>query len=166
MMTSAIAQPGYSGQAGGNAEFNDLAVVTFSGGLSAGYEPAHFLAKADALNALSKNAVVTLAGYGITSAPVATPNPSNPDQGSGTLRQVSVNFQSLSSQQIDIYVAGTRGHDACSGDSGGPAMIQLSGETYVVGVASRSDCRSTSIYTLVDRENVAGAAAKMTMAEF
>ena len=153
LMSSAVAKPGYDGQLGGAAEFNDLAIVTFSGGLAAGYEPAKFLSQSDVLNALKENAPIVLAGYGITSPPSNTPNQADPNQGSGTLRQVGVKFAGMSAKLVDIFVAGSTGHDACSGDSGGPAMVQVSGETYVIGVASRSDCRTTSIYTLVGQEN-------------
>jgi secreted trypsin-like serine protease len=172
LMTGIKQEPGYSGQEGGNDEFNDLAVVTFEGGLPAGYEPAKFLPKASALQVLRRNAAITLAGYGITSAPAEeqapvpgasptpapTPDPSAPpvDDGSGTLRQVTVGFGLFSPNQIDMYVGGLTGHDACSGDSGGPSMITVGGEVYVVGVASRSDCVQMSIYTFVNQEIVSG----------
>ncbi len=153
LVTSAVAQPGYDGQAGGDAEFNDVAILTFKGGMVEGYEPAKFLSKTDALNLLKKNVTVTLAGYGITSRPTQSPDPSDPDQGSGTLRQVNLKFNSMSPKNLNVFVQGRPGHDACSGDSGGPAMIKVSGETYVIGVASRSDCVQMSIYTLVHTAN-------------
>ena len=164
LMSSAIAQPGYDGQLGGNAEFNDLAIVTFTGGLAAGYEPAHFMTKSTLMSVMTKNAPVTLAGYGITSAPTNTPNPADPDQGSGTLRQVAVGVLGLSPKQIDVYVGGRTGHDACSGDSGGPAMMQANGDWFVIGVASRSDCQTMSIYTLVNQEAVSAAKSNFEMA--
>ncbi len=152
VMTSAVAQPGYSGQEGGDSEFNDLAIITFQGGLAPGYEPAHFLPKAQVLGAFASKTTITLSGYGITAPHSNDPNAG--DQGAGTLRQVQVAFQSLSPNQIDVIVAGQMGHDACSGDSGGPAMIQAKGDVYVIGVASRSDCRVSSIYTLIVKENL------------
>jgi len=178
MMTGVKQEPGFpGGEVSGAGEFNDLAVITFAGGLPQGYEPAKFLAKADALQALKKGASVTLAGYGITSAPVQQPakqaadptkrpppanpaSPTNPppasddDQGVGTLREVTVRAASFSQNSIDLFVLGAKNHDACSGDSGGPSMVSVGGEVYVVGVASRSDCTKTSIYTFVNDEIV------------
>jgi secreted trypsin-like serine protease len=159
LMTGVKQEPGFpGGEPSGDGEFNDLAVVTFQGGLPAGYEPAKFLDQASALAVLQKGAPVTLAGYGITSPPKQQPGAptqqtfmtADPNQGVGTLREVAVQATNFSAQGIDLFVAGPAHHDACSGDSGGPSMVVVGGETYVVGVASRSDCVQTSIYTFVD----------------
>ena len=166
VVTNAKEQPGYNGQAGGDSEFNDLAILTFAGGLVAGYEAAHFLSKADALNVLASHTPVVLAGYGVTTPPSVAATAADPNKGSGTLRQVAVSFDSMSPHQIDIFVAGPEGHDACSGDSGGPAMVQVNGETFVIGVASRSDCMATSIYTFVHSKNLGLAKRELEMAAF
>lgn len=137
---------GYSGQAGGDDEFSDLAVITFDGGLPNGYEPAYFLNQADGARFLVPGARLILAGYGITR---------RGGNDSGTLRAVPVQFAQFSAQRKNMFVMGQPGRDACNGDSGGPAMVSVSGQVYIVGVASRSDCVSTSIYTWVPRENAA-----------
>jgi endonuclease G len=54
------------------------------------------------------------------------------------------------------FVAGGQGHDACFGDSGGPAYINVNGTLKVVGLVSRnvrgaaSKCGSGSVYTRLD----------------
>lgn len=176
LMVSVKQEPGYSGQEGGGDEFNDLAVITFQGGLPAGYQPAKFLSQVSAQAFLKQGAKVTLAGYGITqkapqagapamrtsmlaTAPTPSPKPAQPAPntlGVGTLRQVDVQFAQFSPKLIDLYVQGQPQHDACSGDSGGPSVVNIQGETYVVGVASRSDCVHVSIYTFVNQSVVAG----------
>jgi secreted trypsin-like serine protease len=168
LMTGVKAEPGYSGQQGGGDEFNDLAVVTFMGGLPAGYEPAKFLSKASALSVLQNGAVMKLAGYGITApppppAPAGAPAPTPPpagtpvvDDGSGTLRSVSTQFYEFAPLQIDMYLVGAAGHDICEGDSGGPAMINVGGEMFVVGVLSRGDCSQVAIYTFVNQDTISG----------
>jgi hypothetical protein len=180
-MTGATAMPGFPGMANSNNgnEFVDLAIITFAGGLPAGYEAAKFLPKATVLAALDQSKLVTLAGYGMTSAPPAqapavaisthaarkpkTPTGTGTGSGAtasgfpagvGILRQVAVNFSSFSPQQIDLELVGKRNHIACEGDSGGPATISYQGETYVIGVDSRGDCSANAIYTLVDQENI------------
>ena len=174
--------PGFPGMQNANngGEFVDLGIISFSGGLPRGFEPAKFLAKSTVLVALSQNQTVTLSGYGMTSAPAPqasrairtsasrghghTQNPvaptANPPAatgfpaGVGILRQVDVNFVGLAPQQIDLEFVGRTNHIACEGDSGGPALIQYQGETYVIGVDSRGDCSKNAIYTLVDQENL------------
>jgi hypothetical protein len=182
-MTGATAMPGFPGMANANngGEFPDLAIITFAGGLPAGYQAAKFLPKAAVLAALDQSKVVTLSGYGMTSAPApqmatstrtqATHKPRHPaapgtgsgnsgstasgfPAGVGLLRQVAVNFSSFSAHQIDLELVGQRNHIACEGDSGGPATISYQGETYVIGVDSRGDCSANAIYTLVDQENI------------
>jgi endonuclease G len=56
------------------------------------------------------------------------------------------------------FVAGGQGRDACYGDSGGPAYVNVGGELKVAGLVSRkvknsiSDCGSGGIYTRVDQQ--------------
>ena len=164
-MVSALAFPGFPGMnaANGNAgEFVDLAVITFRGGLPAGYEPAHFLPKNTLLSELGKSPDLTLSGYGMTTPPSQRPSSSSASgfpAGVGTLRKVQVHTDHIASQQIDVFVGGVPHHNACEGDSGGPAMLTLNNDVYVVGVDSRGDCNTTSIYTIVDQENLSSTLA-------
>lgn len=142
---------GYSGQQGGDDEFSDLAVVTFAGGLPMGYETAKFLNQAEGGKLLTAGAPVVVAGYGITSVNERdNPTASGP-RSSGTLRQVSLQFDQFSAGKKNMFLEG-QNRNACSGDSGGPALVSAGGEVYVVGVASRSNCVTSSIYTWVPRE--------------
>ena len=156
-ITSAKAFPGFPGmaQANGNAgEFVDLAIITFQGGLPASYEPAHFLDEKTLLNALTQHQDTLLSGYGMTSAPNSLssgPSSSGFPKGVGILRQVLVHYEGISAKQIDIFVGGVAHHNACEGDSGGPALLNLNNEVYVIGVDSRGDCSQHSIYTRVDQ---------------
>lgn len=144
-ITSVKAEPGYDPN-GGEDEFNDIAVVNFKGDLPQGYQPAKFLSQDNALASIQSGGTITLAGYGITKA--------NSQNGVGTLRKVGRKFLKLTDHQLNVWVTGSNGHDACSGDSGGPAMVTQGGEVYVIGVASRSDCVRESIYTVVSKNTL------------
>ena len=157
-MTAAKAYPGFPGmnQANGNGgEFVDLAIISFSGGLPSGYEPAHFLNQKTLLDSLIQKPDLLLSGYGMTSPPNTQPaglSSSGFPAGVGLLRQVSVHFGGLLPQQIDLSVGGIAHHNACEGDSGGPALLSLGNDVFVVGVDSRGDCSQHSLYTRVDQE--------------
>ena len=127
-------------------EFVDIGIITFSGGLPTNYEAAHFLPHAKLLTELTHHKPITLAGYGVNDA---TPDPG--DNGSGELRKVGVRLEEVGEMKEDIEVENDE-QIACHGDSGGPALIEDGNDVYVIGVASRSDCHESSIYTLVDQE--------------
>ena len=151
-ITAVKAMPGYSGQTSGSEEFADFSIITFSGGLASGYAPARFL-PANVIRAkLKPSAILTLAGYGITSPPSSVQAAGW--QGAGTLRKVNVQLVQIGGQKIDMYLQGQTGHIACEGDSGGPAILTISGNDYVVGVDSRGNCQDTAIYGIVSQEMV------------
>jgi secreted trypsin-like serine protease len=158
-ITSIKAMPGYSGQTGGGGEFADFAIFTFSGGVPMGYEAAHFLPSSVISSKLKVSTSITLAGYGITSAPSAIPAAGL--QGAGTLREVAVKLAQIGGQKIDMYLQGQSGHIACEGDSGGPAMVSINGDQYVIGVDSRGNCQDMAIYGIVSKEMVANFVASL-----
>jgi secreted trypsin-like serine protease len=160
-ITGAKAMPGFPGIGQGThgEEFPDFAIITFStptGQLPSGYEPAHFLPRSSLASALKIGTPVTLAGYGITSAPAGQSEMLDMIAGdsSGTLRKVTVPLAKISPNGIDIFMQGAAGHNACSGDSGGSANVAGGGDMFAVGVASRANCSNMSIYTVVSQEQV------------
>lgn len=149
-------------------DLGDIALVKFRGSLPAGYAPATFLRDQ---SALKRGAIVTVAGFGVNlveSTPIDPKKYRNLDQaiedgdvicddrnqncvevemsGDGLLRQTQAPISSLQETEIrlDERKAGT-----CSGDSGGPAYLELDGEYYLFGVTSRGSllCDNTGVYT-------------------
>lgn len=115
---------------------NDVAWVRFDGGLPSGYTPVTILNPSLMSKYLVANQPVILAGYGKRSVD---------DSDTGYLHKIKVPFQKVMAGK-DAYV-GSNNNIACSGDSGGPAFIEVNGRYYQWGIASRSDCRTLSIYT-------------------
>ncbi len=155
-MTNVKAFPGFPGESaadGSTATFEDLALVTYNGPIPQGFQAAQFLSLSQFENSVKSGAPVELAGYGVINNDRADTSL----RGAGTLRKVQVKFMSKSNDNFDIFVGGRAGHITCSGDSGGPAMVTLGGQIYVVGVLSRGDCVSNSIYTLVTSDILANS---------
>jgi secreted trypsin-like serine protease len=124
---------------------NDVGVVFFRGGLPKGYEPAHLLTQA---NALEKGTEVELAGYGITEAET--------QKGTGVLRKAQVTVVNPSFGKTEVILDQSEGQGACHGDSGGPAFVRISGTDYLWGVTSRGypnsagdDCAHEVVYTKI-----------------
>lgn len=133
-------------------EFHDLAILTFEGGMPAGYVPAKYLTQAQYDQAVKLNANVTVAGYGTINAE---------HTGEGTLRKTNLKIKQISPKGMAVLVAGTN-TDACSGDSGGPAFVNVSGSLRLFGVLSRGDkqCAKYAIYTkFVQGQDVNGESA-------
>ena len=160
-ITGVKAMPGYNGQTGGSEEFADFAIFTFSGGIPSGYRAARFLPSKVINSKLKVSTTLTLAGYGITSPPSQVPGAGW--QGAGILRKVNVKLAQIGSQKIDMYLQGQTGHIACEGDSGGPAMVSMSGDIYVVGVDSRGNCQDVAIYGIISKEMVASFVSSVSM---
>lgn len=96
---------------------------------------------------LSRDAQILLAGFGVTqkadrSATTTGADPLLP------LSAVSVTLREGSSGQL--LVNGPR--TVCSGDSGGPALLQKENRYLVVGVAAASDCFRSAVFTRVSSE--------------
>ena len=160
-ITGAKAMPGYDGQTSGGGEFADFSIISFSGGIPSGYEPAHFLPQSVISAKLKAGTSIVLAGYGITAPPSTDPGAGW--QGAGTLRKVAVKLAQIGAQKIDMYLQGATGHIACEGDSGGPAMVSISGDLFVVGVDSRGNCQDVAIYGIVSKEMVSNFLSSVSM---
>ena len=148
----------------------DIALMKFKGTLPEGYKPATFLADQ---KLLKRGAIVTLAGYGVSSVEMVPLDPKKYkgdklDQaiengevtcdanghncfevnmtGDGLLRQTQAPIASLQETEVrlDESKAGT-----CAGDSGGPAYILKDGVYYLFGITSRGSslCEGYGVYT-------------------
>ncbi|WP_210415539.1 trypsin-like serine protease [Bdellovibrio sp. NC01] len=147
---------------------NDIALVRFKGALPEGYKPATFLG---GTNLLKRGMMVTVAGYGVDDVQATQIDPrkyKNLDQaiedgevfcddnnrncmkvemsGDGLLRQGQAPISSLQETEVRLD---ERKSGTCSGDSGGPAFIQINGQYLLWGVTSRGSllCNSTGVYT-------------------
>ena len=113
---------------------NDTGLVRFKGGLVNGYHSVTLLNPAS----LKKFAVVgqkaIIAGYGLRS---------NEQRDDGILYKTEVPINKVLEKITDV---GSQGNVASNGDSGGPAFVQINGKYYQWGIASSSDCRTTSTY--------------------
>lgn len=129
----------------------DLALVHFSGGLPAGYQPVAFLTEK---TPLTNGATVILAGYGVTSG--------KSSKGAGTLREAPTTIEGQFSN-TEIMTDG-RTSSVCFGDSGGPAFIQTENGLVQWGVASSvmtRACNEASVHTsLIGYETWVERAAK------
>ncbi len=146
-----------------NNNWNDLALVRFTGGLPNGYSPiSHVLTS---VKLLSNGMNVILAGYGATgmgltsanagkflrslrpSGPGPSPTPSAPSEnsrqpqaiGTAILRKVDVELTQAAFSQTELmFNMSANGGGACHGDSGGPAFAMLGNQLTLIGVTSRS----------------------------
>lgn len=109
---------------------SDIAVLRFSGGRPAGTAIA---ALPSANQATTTNTTFLAIGYGRTTGVRTVPN-----HGSGTLRSVQQKVSFLFADNSEFTVDQRSGKGACSGDSGGPAMIDRNGAKVVIGIVSRS----------------------------
>lgn len=122
----------------GSAEgLGDLALIHFSGGLPAGYQPVRMVDKSTPLDTGTE---VLMAGFGVNDGTQRT--------GAGSLRvtESTILGNVLSSE----VVTDGRKTSVCFGDSGGPAFIQEGDELVQWGVAhsvSSQACDQTSVHT-------------------
>jgi V8-like Glu-specific endopeptidase len=131
---------------GDSSDHSDVAVLTFAGGVPAGYVTAKLMTRELAAVALRDEGRVTLAGYGATDY--------NATEGSGVLRKINTKIDKFYVSGKSVKV-GTSDHGACHGDSGGPALVAYNGVNYVFAVTSRAtatsggSCTGRATYSLI-----------------
>ncbi|WP_413293572.1 S1 family peptidase [Bdellovibrio sp. HCB185ZH] len=127
----------------------DIALVRFVGNLPASYGPAKILKNSGALR---EGTTTIVAGYGLNRSWIVK-------SGAGVLRTTTLKIADPNLTATETSLAQTINRGVCSGDSGGPAYLEVDGELQVWGVASRSDalptrltpdCFLMSIYTRAD----------------
>jgi hypothetical protein len=111
-----------------NADWGDLAVLNFQGGLPAGYQLAQLL---PANVQLQVQQPILLAGFGITDGTTET-QPTN-------LLKVDVSILDPNFSKSEMMIDSGNGKGPCHGDSGGPAYVSVNGKRYVAGTTSRAD---------------------------
>jgi hypothetical protein len=113
---------------------DDVAVVTFSGGLPPGYVPVTLTADVP----LAARQSVVHAGYGQTSA-------DSDGSDRGVLRSVTGLLQSVDEASHRLLFS-SPGHTTCNGDSGGPDFVTRAGDGALVqvGIHSTGSCQDGS----------------------
>jgi len=115
--------------------YRDIGLVRFMGGIAPGYHPVTILNPRVLAQFVAENRLATIAGYGLRSAE---------GNDSGYLDSVEIPIQQVAPRQVDV---GLPDSVSCSGDSGGPAFVNVYGRYYQWGVLSRGDCKTVSVYT-------------------
>ncbi|KYG67787.1 serine protease [Bdellovibrio bacteriovorus] len=127
----------------------DIAMLRFEGTAPAGYAPAPLLSD---FSGIRKNTEVVVAGFGLNWA-------WGVKKGAGTLRTTTLKVKSPMNGSTEIMLDQSLRRGICSGDSGGPAYLDVNGQLYLLGVASRGDslpipltpdCFILSVFTRVD----------------
>lgn len=140
---------------------SDTAVIKFQGDIPEGFAPAKLLAP----DVLKEGDKVVVAGYGVSENVVSEVNPTEhadfeekvksgefacmtaedgtkskcftqKSSGSGLLRTTELTIVGAPNE-TEVVMEQSNGQAVCMGDSGGPAYLQVNGELYLFGVASR-----------------------------
>lgn len=172
-VTDAKVNPAYKPEENEDKEFDlgDIALIKFEGDLPEGYHPAEILSD---ITLLQRGTDIKLAGFGVSDVYTEKIDPkkvkdlqdaieygeivcfdeANTDcvsvemGGDGILRQAHAPISSLQETEfrLDEKKQGT-----CSGDSGGPAYLEVNGKLLLTGVTSRGSllCDDVGVYTNV-----------------
>lgn len=147
-VTHGAVHPSYSSEMKAK-DLGDIAIVRFEGSLPLGYEVAPILFDAQAVQ---KNSRTIVAGYGLNWTTLIS-------KGAGVLRTTKLDIDNPTYSQTEAMLGQSVRRGICSGDSGGPAYLDIGGRLHVWGVASRGDslplffvpkCMLFSIFTRVD----------------
>lgn len=127
----------------------DIAVLRFEGEAPAGFQVAPLLLQPGHLNNDRRTIV---AGYGLSWTVLL-------QKGAGKLRTAYLAIDDVEFSRTEVMLGQSVRRGICSGDSGGPAYLEVNGRLHVWGVASRRDslpgfltpkCMLFSIFTRVD----------------
>ena len=130
-------------------DMHDVALIRFSGGLPSGFAPAPLLKD---FSVIQKGTRVVVAGYGLNWA-------WGIKKGAGVLRTTDLKVEQALYGRTEIVLDQSIRKGICSGDSGGPAYLEVNGQLYLLGVASRGDslptvltpkCFMLSVFARVD----------------
>lgn len=147
-VTGSVVHPQYSEQVQAK-DMADIALLRIEGEAPVGYEVAPLLLTQ---GYLQKNTKTIVAGYGLNWTILLS-------RGAGTLRTAKLEIDDANFSRTEVMIGQSVRRGICSGDSGGPAYLEINGQLYVWGVASRGDslpgfiipkCMLFSIFTRVD----------------
>ncbi len=114
-------------------DLGDIAIVRIAGKAPAGFQPAPFLW--DEIK-LQDGVRTQVAGYGLNWTWLVK-------KGAGTLRTTTLRVSESRYSDTEATLDQSLKKGICSGDSGGPAYLEVNGQLHVWGVASRSDSLPT-----------------------
>ncbi|WII72454.1 trypsin-like serine protease [Bdellovibrio sp. 22V] len=146
-VTNAIVHPDYSTEIR-EKDMYDIAILRFEGEAPAGFQVAPMLFSSEYLQ---NNGRTIVAGYGLSWT-------IGLKAGAGTLRTTTLEIDEVDYSSTEVMLGQSVRRGICSGDSGGPAYLQINGQLHVWGVASRGDslpgfltpkCMLFSIFTRV-----------------
>lgn len=127
----------------------DIALVRIQGELPVGFVPAPLLTD---YSSVRKDTRIIVAGFGLNWA-------WGIKKGAGTLRTTDLKVKQAQYGSTEVMIDQSLRKGICSGDSGGPAYLEVNGRLHLLGVASRGDsiplpltpdCFIMSIFTRVD----------------
>jgi len=151
-VAQAVVHTGYTNNVN-SKDMYDLAILRFEGEPVIGYTPAAILFDDAAVHNGTRTIV---AGYGLNRTAIIS-------GGAGTLRTTKLDVDTAHYSNTEAMLGQSVKRGICSGDSGGPAYLEVNGQLAVWGVASRGDsiplplvpkCMLFSIFTRVSAHQV------------
>lgn len=162
--------PKFSGDPKTDLDWNDIALIQFSGGLPDGFKPIEFLEKNVQLN---QGMSVQMAGFGANQVELEDVQYQKGRQfqkdldageiicydktyshcfivhflGTDRLRSTEAAIEGFTDKEIRLNEA--KGHGTCVGDSGGPLLFKTENQYKLIGITSRGSqfCDGPAVYT-------------------